>query len=226
MKSHWNGKSKGFHRFAENLWLQVWQFTDGFRLMSLGMCIWIKPRFVLPSREASAFLCFLCFQDIKAPVSKQKIQEANWMVMRYYQLLVINEPWTELNTVADLQQLPAWSESSFRCNMHKLGLRGLCWTMSKARIKPQTFCYEGLFPKRALAMHTAFLDPQLYLPLEISDFKTLSPEPRGAVFVIFSSLIYTSRGAKLKSEPGGDWGTWVLTCHMKLSCMSYTPQSI
>lgn len=53
-------------------------------------------------------------------------------------------------------------------------------------------------------MHTAFLDPQLYLPLEISDFKTLSPEPRGAVFVIFSSLIYTSRGAKLKSEPGGD----------------------
>lgn len=115
---------------------KVWQFADGFRLMSLGMCIWIKPRFVLPSREASAFLCFLCFQDIKAPVSKQKIQEANWIAMRYYQLLVINEPWTEQNTVTDLQQLPAWSESSFRCYMRKLGLRGLCWTMSMARIKP------------------------------------------------------------------------------------------
>lgn len=30
-----------------------------------------------------------------------------------------------------------------------------------------------------------FLDPQLYLPLEISDFEMLSPEPRGAFFVIF-----------------------------------------
>lgn len=149
MKSHWNGKSKGFHRFTENLWLQVWQFADGFRLMSLGMCIWIKPRFVLPSREASAFLCFLCFQDIKASISKQKIQEANWMAMRYYQLLVINEPWMEQSTVADSQQPPAWSESSFRCYTCK---QRLCRTVSMARIKPQTFRHEGLLSKWALVM--------------------------------------------------------------------------
>lgn len=46
-----------------------------------------------------------------------------------------------------------------------------------ARIKPQAFRYEGLFPKRALAMHVPCLDPQPYLPLEINDFEMLSPEP-------------------------------------------------
>lgn len=60
--------------------------------MSLGTRIWIKPRFVLPSRETSAFLGFLCSRDIKAPISKQKIQEANSMAERFYQLPVINEP--------------------------------------------------------------------------------------------------------------------------------------
>lgn len=41
----------------------------------------------------------------------------------------------EQSTVADLQQLPAWSESSPRWNAHQQGPRGLCWTVSTARIK-------------------------------------------------------------------------------------------
>lgn len=67
--------------------LHMWQSADGFRSISLGICTWIKPCFVLHSRESSAFLCFLCLQDMKAPISKKKIQEANWMAVRYYQLL-------------------------------------------------------------------------------------------------------------------------------------------
>lgn len=210
MKSHWNGKSKDFHRFDENLWLQVWQFADGFRLMSLGMCIWIKPHFVLPSREASAFLCFLCFQDIKAPISKQKIQEANWMAMRYYQLLVINKSWMEQNTVADLQQPPAWSESSFRCCMHKQRLRGPLPGCKHSQDKTQTFLLEGLFTKWALITD---------MPLTLScicfwGWMTLKPVTRAwvQIFVVFSSLFYMCGGGKLQPEIEGPVFWLVLCC--------------
>lgn len=38
-------------------------------------------------------------------------------------------------------------------------------------------------------MHMPFLDPQLYLPLEVSDFETLSPELKAAFFGGFCDFL-------------------------------------
>jgi len=40
-------------------------------------------------------------------------------------------------------------------------------------------------------MHVPFLDPQLYLPLEMNDLEMLSPEPGGHFFCGFSPPYFT-----------------------------------
>lgn len=85
----------------------------------------------------------------------------------------------EQSTVVDLQQLPAWAESSPRWCAHQQGPRGLCWTVSTARMKPRLPDGRDFLQGEPWVA----LDPQPYLLLEMCGFEMLSPESLKAFFL-------------------------------------------